>query len=152
MYLQGVLGERTQPSLAGKLVKLAGSAVVLVAVFALARNGSFEPRKKRCRRPGTEVCVAGTVRLHGWLRRRHDADDRSVRARPLALGAAADSARYCFRTCAGTGHRPFPLFFACHAEGSARDDLQLILFSTLIMLLMVGGTLVVLFNLQLRMM
>lgn len=35
---------------------------------------------------------------------------------------------------------------------SARDDLQLILFSTLIIALMVGGTLVVLFNLRMRMM
>ena len=35
---------------------------------------------------------------------------------------------------------------------SARDDLQLILFSTLIIGLMVGGTLIVLFNLRMRMM
>ena len=37
-------------------------------------------------------------------------------------------------------------------HGPARDDLQLILFSTMIVLLMVGGTLVVLFNLRMRMM
>ena len=37
-------------------------------------------------------------------------------------------------------------------NGPARDDLQLIIFSTLIVLLMVGGTLVVLFNLRMRMM
>ncbi|MGI4733110.1 MAG: cytochrome o ubiquinol oxidase subunit IV [Janthinobacterium lividum] len=35
---------------------------------------------------------------------------------------------------------------------SSRDDLQLILFSTLIIALMVGGTLVILFNLRARMM
>ncbi|HTI00960.1 MAG TPA: cytochrome C oxidase subunit IV family protein [Acidisoma sp.] len=35
---------------------------------------------------------------------------------------------------------------------SARADLQLILFSTMIICLMVGGTLVILFNLQARMM
>ena len=35
---------------------------------------------------------------------------------------------------------------------SSRDDRQLILFSTLIVLLMVGGTLIVLFNLRMRMM
>ena len=35
---------------------------------------------------------------------------------------------------------------------SSRDDLQLILFSTLIVALMVGGTLVILFNLHGRMM
>lgn len=36
-------------------------------------------------------------------------------------------------------------------EQSARDDLRLILFSTLIVVLMVSGTLVVLINLRARM-
>ena len=35
---------------------------------------------------------------------------------------------------------------------SARDDLHLILFSSVIIMLMVGGTLVILFNLRARMM
>ncbi|TXN19976.1 cytochrome-c oxidase [Methylobacterium sp. WL9] len=43
-------------------------------------------------------------------------------------------------------------FLHIDLKRSARDDLQLILFSTLIVLLMVGGTLVVLFNLRMRMM
>ena len=46
----------------------------------------------------------------------------------------------------------FRCFLHVTLHGPARDDLQLIAFSTLIILLMVGGTLVVLFNLRMRMM
>ena len=46
----------------------------------------------------------------------------------------------------------FRCFLHVTLSGPARDDLQLIAFSTLIILLMVGGTLVVLFNLRMRMM
>ena len=48
------------------------------------------------------------------------------------------------------GH--FRFFLHIDLRKSARDDLQLILFSSLITLLMVGGTLVILFNLRQRMM
>jgi cytochrome o ubiquinol oxidase operon protein cyoD len=43
-------------------------------------------------------------------------------------------------------------FLHISLKRSARADLQLILFSTVIICLMVGGTLVILFNLQARMM
>lgn len=46
----------------------------------------------------------------------------------------------------------FRFFLHLSLRRSAREDLQLVLFSTLIILLMVGGTLVVLFNLRTRMM
>ena len=46
----------------------------------------------------------------------------------------------------------FRCFLHVGLRASARDDLQLILFSALIVMLMVGGTLVVLFNLRMRMM
>ena len=46
----------------------------------------------------------------------------------------------------------FRCFLHVSFARSARDDLQLILFSTLIVALMVGGTLVILFNLRARMM
>jgi cytochrome o ubiquinol oxidase operon protein cyoD len=46
----------------------------------------------------------------------------------------------------------FRFFLHIDLQRSAREDLQLILFSTLITLLMVGGTLVILFNLRSRMM
>ena len=46
----------------------------------------------------------------------------------------------------------FRCFLHIDFKGQARDDLLLILFSTLIVCLMVGGTLVVLFNLRARMM
>ncbi|GAA4767917.1 cytochrome o ubiquinol oxidase subunit IV [Stakelama sediminis] len=45
----------------------------------------------------------------------------------------------------------FRYFLHIDLRKSARDDLQLILFSTMIVLLMVGGTLIVLFNLKSRM-
>lgn len=46
----------------------------------------------------------------------------------------------------------FRCFLHVTLNHSARDDLQLILFSTLIIAVMTGGTLVVLFNLRMRMM
>ena len=46
----------------------------------------------------------------------------------------------------------FRCFLHIDLKPSTRHDLQLILFSTLIIALMVGGTLVVLFNLRMRMM
>ncbi len=46
----------------------------------------------------------------------------------------------------------FACFLHISLRKSSRDDLQLILFSTLIMILMVSGTLVILFNLRARMM
>jgi cytochrome o ubiquinol oxidase operon protein cyoD len=46
----------------------------------------------------------------------------------------------------------FRFFLHISLKSSARDDLQLILFSVLIISLMVSGTLVILFNLRARMM
>ena len=46
----------------------------------------------------------------------------------------------------------FRCFLHISLARSARDDLQLVLFSSLIIALMVGGTLVILFNLHGRMM
>ena len=46
----------------------------------------------------------------------------------------------------------FRCFLHISLRRSARDDLQLILFSTLVVALMVGGTLVILLNLRERMM
>lgn len=46
----------------------------------------------------------------------------------------------------------FRFFLHVSLRKSAREDLQLILFSTLIVILMVSGTLVILFNLRERMM
>lgn len=45
----------------------------------------------------------------------------------------------------------FRFFLHINLKRSARDDLQLILFSALITLLMVGGTLIILFNQYQRM-
>jgi cytochrome o ubiquinol oxidase subunit IV len=46
----------------------------------------------------------------------------------------------------------FRFFLHVSLKRSAREDLQLVLFSALIIFLMVGGTLVILFNLRTRMM
>ena len=46
----------------------------------------------------------------------------------------------------------FRFFLHISLRKSSRDDLQLILFSALIVILMVSGTLVILFNLRSRMM
>ena len=67
------------------------------------------------------------------------------------LGASA-----AFYTVLGLGLAQMLVHFRCFLhidlKRSARADLQLILFSSLIIALMVGGTLVVLFNLRHRMM
>ena len=64
--------------------------------------------------------------------------------------------RAAFYTVLGLGLAQMVVHFRCFLhidlKRSARADLQLILFSTLIIALMLGGTLVILFNLQHRMM
>ncbi len=64
--------------------------------------------------------------------------------------------RQAFYTVLGLGVVQMVVHFRCflHIDlrRSARADLQLILFSSLIIALMVGGTLVILLNLQQRMM
>ena len=61
-----------------------------------------------------------------------------------------------FYTVLGLGLVQMMVHFRCFLhidfKRSARADLQLILFSSLIVALMVGGTLIILFNLQQRMM
>jgi cytochrome o ubiquinol oxidase operon protein cyoD len=65
-------------------------------------------------------------------------------------------ARPAFYTVLGLGLAQMVVHFRCflHVDlkRSARADLQLILFSSLIIALMVGGTLVILLNLRQRMM
>ncbi|GAN75990.1 cytochrome o ubiquinol oxidase subunit IV [Acidisphaera rubrifaciens] len=64
--------------------------------------------------------------------------------------------RAAFYAVLGLGLAQMIVHFRCFLhidlQRSARADLQLILFSSLIVALMVGGTLVVLFNLRTRMM
>jgi cytochrome o ubiquinol oxidase operon protein cyoD len=66
------------------------------------------------------------------------------------------AARQAFYTVLCLGLAQMVVHFRCFLQidlkRSARADLQLILFSSLIVALMVGGTLVILFNLQKRMM
>lgn len=67
-----------------------------------------------------------------------------------AVGATALSLVFGLALVQAVVH--FRCFLHIDLKRSARDDLQLILFYTLIIALMVGGTLVVLFNLRMRMM
>lgn len=66
------------------------------------------------------------------------------------------SGRAAFYVVLGLGLAQMLVHFRCfmHVDlrRNARADLQLLLFSSLIIFLMVGGTLVVLFNLRMRMM
>ena len=66
------------------------------------------------------------------------------------------SGQQAFYTVLGLGLMQMVVHFRCFLhidlKRSARADLTLILFSSLIVALMVGGTLVILFNLQQRMM
>ena len=65
---------------------------------------------------------------------------------------AASAIAEAFYTVLGLGLVQLRFFLHIDLRRSARADLQLILFSTLIISLMVGGMLVVLFNLHGRMM
>ena len=66
------------------------------------------------------------------------------------------SGQQAFYTVLGLGLVQMMVHFRCFLhidfKRSARADLTLILFSSLIVALMVGGTLIILFNLQQRMM
>lgn len=66
------------------------------------------------------------------------------------------SGRMAFYVVLGLGLAQMLVYFRCflHVDlkRNSRADLQLLLFSTMIIALMVGGTLVVLFNLHQRMM
>jgi cytochrome o ubiquinol oxidase operon protein cyoD len=80
------------------------------------------------------LTVAAFAAVHWRL-----AEARTVFAAVLALGVVQMMVQ-------------FRCFLHISLARSSRDDLQLILFSTLIVALMVGGTLVILFNLHGRMM
>ena len=72
----------------------------------------------------------------------------------VAVGHLSQPARYA--VIAGTAIVQVLVHFRCflHIDlsRSKRDDLQLILFSSLIVLIMVGGTLWIMFNAKMRMM
>ncbi len=68
------------------------------------------------------------------------------------MGGRGDRARLVFGLALVQAVVHFRCFLHIDLSARPRDDLQLILFSTLIIALMVGGTLVVLFNLRMRMM
>lgn len=143
-----------KPSLSRRLVKLGGAVIWMGLVAALGRpagGGAKVPRRASPKEDAAEL--------------RHDVLTYSVgyglsfsltllafalvywrwAEPPLALGIVF-----------GLGLAQALVHFRCflHVDfrAQSRDDLLLILFSTMIVCLMVGGTLVVLFNLRARMM
>ncbi len=142
-----------KPSFAGQLLKLAGSAVLLAAVFILVPSGFFETSEE----PPPSTPAAGSalpeiityVTGYGLAMMMTIAAFALVHWRwappPTALGIV-------FGLALAQIIVHFRCFLHVTLREPAREDLQLILFSTLIVVLMVAGTLVVLFNLRMRMM
>ena len=150
--------------LASRLLKLAGVAVLIAASIALFRRGAATsgpvptPQPLPTRSPQSSALVktpSMTPELVTY----------SIGyALALALTAAAFALVHWHWAPAATALMivfalalaqmivHFRCFLHVTLRGPSRDDLQLIVFSTVIILLMVGGTLVVLFNLRTRMM
>jgi len=142
-----------KPSLAGSLTRLGGAAAMLIALLALSKRSPAlaaestplptEPAKSALPDLITYgvgyalalmLTIAAFALVH-W----HWASPST--ALGIVFGLALVQIIVHFRC-----------FLHVTLNGPARDDLQLILFSTLIVFLMVGGTLVILFNLRMRMM
>ena len=142
-----------KPSFAFKLLKLAGSAVLLAVVFILVPSGFLETSEEPP--PPTPAAASALPTIVTYVSGYGIAMMLTIAAfalvhwrwapPPTALGIV-------FGLALAQIIVHFRCFLHVTLKGSARDDLQLILFSTMIVLLMVGGTLVVLFNLRLRMM
>jgi cytochrome o ubiquinol oxidase operon protein cyoD len=143
----------TEPKrfLTSKLIKLGGAAALMVAIFALAMSVGANWSKEKPVSPlsaafpelvtygvgyGAAMVLTGAAfALVHW----RWAPPPTALA--IVFGLALVQIIVHFRC-----------FLHVTLRGPSRDDLQLILFSTLIVLLMVGGTLVVVFNLRTRMM
>jgi cytochrome o ubiquinol oxidase operon protein cyoD len=138
---------------AAKLLNLFGGAVLMAVLAALAKGGSVETKGEPPASPQSPqspwpeiityvvgyglsllLTLAAFVMVH-----RHWASPSTAFWIVFALALAQIIVH-------------FRCFLHVTLRGPARDDLYLILFSTLIILLMVGGTLVIMFNLRMRMM
>ncbi len=142
-----------KPSLAGKLIKLAGSAVLFAAVFTLVRSGSFETSEQA--QSSTQAPTSAWPELVTYTLGYGIAMMLTIAAFALVhwrLAPPSTALGIVFGLALVQIIVHFRCFLRITLQGPAREDLQLILFSTLIVLLMVGGTLVVLFNLRPRMM
>ena len=146
-----------KPFLAGKLLKLAGEVMLLVAVGAIAGTapGNTAAASDTLDEPSQSAWAAAWPELATYV---------VGYGLAMALTIAAFALVHWHWTLPSTAlwivfalalvqiivH--FRCFLHVTLHGPARDDLQLILFSTLIVLMMVGGTLVLLLNLRMRMM
>lgn len=142
-----------QPTLTGRLIRLGGWAALLAAMLALKKSTSAPPSE------------AESVPSHPWTSARPEIVTYGIGYALAFLLTVASFALVQWHWASsstalwivfGLALVQIIVHFRCFLHvtlhGPARDDLQLILFSTLIVLLMVGGTLVILFNLRMRMM
>ena len=137
----------------GRLITLGGVAILIAAVFALARRG-LSGRAEAVPKPAGPL-KSGTPELVTYVIGYGLALILTIAAFALvhwhwAQPSTALGIVFALAFVQIVVH--FRCFLHVTLHGPARDDLQLIVFSTLIILLMVGGTLVVLFNLRMRMM
>ena len=140
-------------SLVGILTKLGGIAVLITAVIARLRASDLETGETRPLSPEKTSSASPELVTYGV---------GYVLALALTIAAFAlihwhwASSSTTLEIVFGLALAQIVVHFRCFLhvtlQRSSRDDLQLILFSTLIILLMVGGTLVVIFNLRMRMM
>ena len=142
-------------ALAGKLIKLGGAAVLVAAVVALAKGGGARTEDVVERPASIEPTPSAYPELITYAVGYGLALALTIAAFALVHWHWAPPAT-ALGIVFGLALVQIVVHFRCFLHvtlhGPARDDLQLILFSTLIILLMVGGTLVVLFNLRMRMM
>ena len=140
-------------SRAARLLDLFGAAILIAAVLALAggERGNAQVQAPACPEPpqspwpeivtyaaGYGLALLLTIAAFA-LAHWHWASPSTALWTVFALALAQIVVH-------------FRCFLHVTLRGPSRDDLSLILFSSVIILLMVGGTLVILFNLRMRMM
>ena len=146
--------ERTR-SLFGTLIRLAGLAVLIAAVVALLKGGAAETPEASGHPPPAATKASAYPELITYIVGYALALILTIVAFALvhwrwAPPSAALAIVFGLALVQIVVH--FRCFLHVTLRGPARDDLQLILFSTMIIFLMVGGTLVILLNLRERMM
>ena len=145
---------RTRPFVS-KLFKLGGAAILIGAAVAFVRSGAVETESTDNNPANAEPTQSGFPELLTYVVGYALALTLTIMAFGLVRWHWAPPSTALW-IIFGLALVQMLVHFRCFLHvtlhGPARDDLQLILFSTLIVLLMVGGTLVVLFNLRMRMM
>lgn len=140
---------------AGNLIRLGGAAVLIAALIARVRGGAYKTEPAEDRQASAETSASPYPELVTYVVGYLLALALTIAAfAPVSFHWAPPST--ALEIVLALAFVQIIVHFRCFLHvtlhGPARDDLLLIVFSTLIILLMVGGTLVVLFNLRTRMM